>query len=143
MVNGVPGDSTEIEAEFTGSGSYGFELRRDAEGKPGIVVSIQGQYLNVGTARTYLGNTGRNKLRIFLDKRCIEVYCNDGIAAVFNWVEAADDAQGISVFGQSGGRGPRGNSGSSGRAAPTPPRLESLKVWPMKAATFNMDRFHV
>jgi sucrose-6-phosphate hydrolase SacC (GH32 family) len=132
VLDGVPGDSTEIEAEFSGAGTYGFELRRNAAGKPGIVVSIQGQYLNVGSARTYVGNAGRSKLRIFLDKRCIEVYANDGAATVYNWVDAGDDAQGIAVFGQAGGRG-----------TPVPPRLESLKVWPIKPAQFNMDRFHI
>jgi len=132
VLDGVPGDSTEIEAEFSGAGAHGFELRRNAAGKPGIVVSIQGQYLNVGSARTYVGNAGRSKLRIFLDKRCIEVYANDGAATVYNWVDAGDDAQGIAVFGQAGGRG-----------TPVPPRLESLKVWPIKPAQFNMDRFHI
>jgi beta-fructofuranosidase len=130
VLDGVPGDAAEIEATF--SGACGFELRRNGEGKPGVVVSIQGPYLNVGTVRTYVGNAPRNRLRIFLDKRCIEVYLNDGAAAVYTWVDAGEDAQGIAVFGQSGGRG-----GS------TPPRLESLNVWPMKPAKFDMDRFHV
>ena len=144
ILDGVPGDATEIAAEFTGTGTYGFELRRDTAGKPGIVVSIQGQYLSVGPVRTYVGSPGRNKLHIFLDKRCIEVYLNDGTSAVYNWVDAGDDAQGIVVFGQAGGRGGRGGtSGASGGSVPTPPRLESLTVWPMKPAKFNMDRFLV
>lgn len=155
VLSGVPGDATEIEAEFTGGGSYGFELRRSADGKPGIVVSIQGQYLNVGNVRTYVGNTGRNKLRLFLDKRSIEVYVNEGMAAVYQWVDAPPEAQGIAVFGQaSSGRGgapagqaARGGLGGppapAGRGAFGPPRLESLKGWPMKPATFTLDRFHV
>jgi len=36
-----------------------------------------------------------------------------------------------------------GGGAPAGRPAPGPPRLESLKVWPMKAAKFSMEHFHV
>src|SRR5207253_1000079 len=119
----------EIEAEFSGTGTVGFELRRSADGKPGIVVSMQGQYLNVGNVRTFVGNSARRTIRVFLDCRCIEVYVNDGAAAVYQWVDAAPEAQGLTVFAAAGGgRGGPGGRGGGGAAAP---RLESLKIWTM------------
>lgn len=162
VLDGVPGDATEIEGEFTGNGTFGFELRRSPEGKPGVVVSIQRGNLTVGDVRAYVGNATRNKIRIFLDKRCIEVFVNDGVAAVYNPVEAARENQGIAVFAQAGGVGGRGGMGAPGGApagggpppgaagvggaslpARSPIRIESLKVWPMKPARFSLEHFHV
>jgi beta-fructofuranosidase len=156
-------DCAEIEAEFSGSGTFGLELRRAAEGKPGIVASIQGGYLTLGSSRSFVGNADRYKMRVFLDKRAIEVYVNDGVAAVFSHIEAGQSDLGIAVFGQAAvGRGfggpPAGAAPASGRGgppatavaggapsrpAPVPPRLEALKVWPMKGARFSMEHFHV
>jgi beta-fructofuranosidase len=156
VLEGAPDDATEIEAEFSGNGAFGFELRRSAEGKPGVVVSLQRGNLAVGDVRAYVGNATRNKIRIFLDKRCIEVFVNDGVAAVYNPVEAAREDQGIAVFAQVGGTGGRGGMPAGGgpppgappaaganRPTPSPIRLESLRVWPMKPATFSLDHFHV
>ena len=153
-LEGIATDCADIQAEFSGTGTYGLELRRPAEGKPGIVVSIQGAYLNVGAARAFVGNAERHRLRIFLDKRSIEVFADDGAAAVYNWLDAGPNDLGIAVFGQAAaGRGsfrggpagapPGGGGGQGGRAAPQPPKLESLKIWPMRGAGFTMDRFHV
>ena len=138
---------------------FGLELRRSSEGKPGVVVSVQRGSLTVGNVRAFVGNAARYKVRIFLDKRCIEVYVNDGVAAVYNPVEAAREDQGIAVFAQVGGMfGGRGGFGPpAGAPRPAPPggipdaanrpnstvRLESLKVWPMKPARFSLEQFHV
>jgi hypothetical protein len=153
-LEGIATDCADIQAEFSGMGTYGLELRRPAEGKPGIVVSIQGAYLNVGTARAFVGNAERHRLRIFLDKRSIEVFADDGATAVYNWLDAGPNDLGIAVFGQAaagrgsfpggpGGAPPGGGGGQGGRVAPQPPKLESLKIWPMRGASFTMDRFHV
>jgi Glycosyl hydrolases family 32 C terminal len=128
-------------------------------------VSIQGPYLNVGDARAFVGNAERHRLRIFLDKRSIEVFADDGAAAVYTWLDAGQDDLGIGVYGQvaagrgfppggfggpppgglggpppAGGRGPGGPAGSPNRQ---PPKLESLKIWPMHGARFTLDRFKV
>uniref|UniRef100_Q026K0 beta-fructofuranosidase n=1 Tax=Solibacter usitatus (strain Ellin6076) TaxID=234267 RepID=Q026K0_SOLUE len=128
-------DAAEIEAEFTGTGVFGLELRRSSAGKPGVTVTIQGGYVNVGNARAFVGNSGRYKLRVFLDRRCLEVNVNDGVAAVYNWFDAGLNDLGIAAFGRAGN--------GRGGIAPVPPRLESLRVWPMKPAKFSLDRFHV
>jgi len=146
VLEGVSGDALEIEAEFSGGGSYGLELRRSADGKPSVTVSIQRGTLTVGNVSTNIGNANRYNLRIFLDKCCVEAYVNDGLAAIYNPFEANRADQGLAVFGQpqpAGGRGGFGGGAGRGGAPPQPPRLESLKVWPLKAATFNLDRFRV
>jgi beta-fructofuranosidase len=139
VLDGVPGDATEIEAEFSGGGVFGLELRRSPDGKPGVVVSMQRGMLSVGNASAYVGTADRYKLRIFLDKCCVEVYANDGVVAVYNPVQAAQSDQGIAVFAQAQAAG---GFGRSGRGGP-PPRLESLRAWPMQPAKFSLDHFHV
>ena len=132
-LDGVPGDATEIEAEFsTGNFSaFGFELRRSAAGKPAITISIERGILSVGNARAYLGTAERYKVRLFLDKRCLEVYVNDGTVALYNFVDAPPEDQGIAAFARAGNRPAAGV------------RLDSLQAWPMKAASFSLDRFHL
>jgi len=138
VAGGAETDCAEIEAEFSGGGRSGFELRRSSDGKPGVVVSIERGYLSVGAARAFVGPAERYRLRVFLDKRCVEAYANDGTAAVYNWFDAGKDDRSIAVFGQA--------AGSRGGPAPNraaPPRLEGLKIWPMRDARFSLDHFHV
>jgi beta-fructofuranosidase len=154
---GVGGDAVEIEAEFTGGGTFGLQLRRSADGKPGVTVAMQGGYLTLGNIRSFVGNASRYNFHVFLDKRCIEVYMNDGVAAVYTWFDAGPNDLGIAAFGQPGGGrgfpggGPPPGAGPAGAAGPgapnrpsaIPPRLESLKIWPLRPAKFSLDHFHV
>ncbi len=114
-------------------------MRRASDGKPGVVAAIQagfqGAYLEVGSSRAFVGTAARYRMRIYLDKRTIEVYVNDGAAAIYNPVDAEASALGIAVFGRAGA--------GRGGAALAAPRLDSLRIWPMKAARFSLDRFHV
>jgi sucrose-6-phosphate hydrolase SacC (GH32 family) len=133
VLGGVPGDALEVEAEFSGGGSaaFGFEVRRSPEGKPAAVVAIERGTLAVGNARTYLGNSERYKVRLFLDKACLEVYVNDGAVALYSPVAATPRDQGFAVFA-----GPGGARGSAAR-------LESFRAWPMRPAKFDLSRFKV
>jgi beta-fructofuranosidase len=130
-LEGLPGDSVEIEAEFSAGNfsGFGFEVRRSAAGKPALTIAIERGYLSVGSARAYVGSAERYSIRLFLDKRCLEVYVNEGTVALYNFVDARPEDQGIAVFARVGNR-PSGGA-----------RLESLKAWPMKAASFSLDRF--
>jgi len=132
-LEGILGDSAEIEAEFSAGNfsAFGFEVRRSAAGRPAITIAIERGNLSVGNARAYVGNAERYKIRLFLDKRSLEVYVNEGTVALYNFVEAPPEDQGIAVFARAGNR------------PSAAVRLESLKAWPMKAASFNLDRFHV
>lgn len=136
VAEGVATDCAEIEAEFSGSGIFGLELRRSADGKPGVGVSIQSGYVNVGSARAFVGNADRYRMRVFLDKRCIEVFVNDGATAVYNWFDAEPNDLGIAAFSQASADRGAGGTGAS------PPRLELLKIWPMNGARFSLEHFH-
>jgi len=149
LLEGIATDCCEIEATFSGDGTYGLELRRSDAGDKSVVVSIekgrQATFLNVGSRRTFLGTAERYDLRIFLDKRCIEVFANNGAIALYNWFDAGASDLKIGVFGQLA-NSPRPAGMSAGLPPippPVPPRLESLKFWPMKKARFSLDQFHL
>jgi len=132
-LEGVPGASVEIESEFSAGNfaAFGFELRRSAAGKPAMTVAIERGNLTVGSAQAYVGTAERYRIRIFLDKRALEVYVNEGTVALYNFIDAPPEDQGIAAFARAGNRSPAGV------------RLESLRAWPMKPASFSLDRFHV
>jgi beta-fructofuranosidase len=146
ILDGVSGLSTEIVAEFSGTGAFGLELRRSREGKPGVVVQIQRGYLMLGDQiRAYIGSAERYKLQIYLDRRCIEIFANDGSAVIYNQIEAPIEDQGIAVFATPQPARAAGFSLGPTAPAPTnkPPKLDSLRVWSMKPAQFSMERFHL
>jgi len=142
-LEGIPGDAAEIEAEFSADGvaTFGFEVGRSAAGKPALTVAIHQAVLTVGNWRAYVGNAERYKLRIFLDRRCLEVDVNNGSVAVYSSLDARTEEQGLAVFGRTADFG-FGNYTALNRPAPTV-RLESLTAWPLKPASFTLDNFHV
>jgi beta-fructofuranosidase len=164
VLDAVRGDSLEIDAEFVmgGAGEVGFDLRRSADGKPGVTVRVaRNGSLMVGNVRAAISRAlDRYRLRIFLDKRVVEVYVNDGEAAIYSTVEAGLQDLGVAVVanapaGRGGGFAPPAAAGRGGQApgaplplgggrgtAPSgPPRLQSLRAWTMRPATFDLARF--
>ena len=160
----IRGDSLEIEAEFVmgGAGEVGFDLRRAEDGRPGVTVRItRNGSLTVGSVRAAISRSmERYRVRVFLDKRVIEVYVNDGEAALYSTVDAGAQDLGIAVVanapagrGFGGGPAPAAGAGRAGQpggpptgggrgAAPTGPvRLHSLRAWTMKPAEFSLARF--
>jgi len=140
----VSGDCLELRADVVpGTASeIGFDLRCGTDGKPGLSVRVaRPGAIVVGSVRAAISRAlDRYKLRIFLDKRAVEVYVNDGEAAVYTVVDApTGDTAIAAVSQQSSGRGRAG--GGPGGTAPTAPRIEGLTVWPMKPARFSLDRF--
>ena len=127
VLEGVRGDAVEVEAEFASSnfGAFGFDIRRSASGNPTTTVTIQRGTLTVGNLRAYVGNSERYKVRVFVDKRCLELYVNDGAVALYSAVDAKPEDAGMAVFARS----------------TNPVRLESLKAWPMAPASFDLNRF--
>ncbi len=125
----IAGDCLEIEAEFTASGatSVGLRVRCDGSGVgTDVSFSPRDGILSAGKVKKLLGTAQPLRLRIFLDKRVMEIYANDGEAAIFTNVDAASNDSGIQAFAK-GGAG----------------RLESLKAWPMKAANFSVEHFRL
>lgn len=136
----VTGKAVEIEAEFAVNGfaSFGFELRPSPSEAASTVVSLQRSSLTVGRARAYVGGGGdRMKVRLFLDGRCLEVYVNDGAAALYAALESAPATRSIAVFARTG----RSDFSPPPGDGPPPVRLVSLRAWPMKPASFSLDRF--
>ena len=62
----------------------------------------------------------------FLDKRVMEVFANDGEAAIFTTVDAGANDLAIEAFATGGGA-----------------RLEGARVWPMRPARLTLDRYRV
>jgi beta-fructofuranosidase len=140
VLDGVRGDAVEVQAEFVvnGSAACGFELHPSPSDAPTTIVTIQDGMLTVGSARAYIGNTDRYTIRLFLDKRCLEVYVNDGAAALYAALDAAPSTRAVAVFG----RTDRSDVSAVPGGRTPPVRLVSLRAWPMSPASFNLDRFH-
>jgi beta-fructofuranosidase len=136
-LDGISGDCLEIEAEFDvgRATGVGLRLRCSAAGRAGAVVKYHtdgtGPYANggtfaIGTAGAVLGRQRNVRMRVFLDKRVIEAYVNDGAVAIFSVVDAGPEDLGVEAF-------------ASGGTA----RLVSLKAWPLKPAAFSLERFRI
>jgi beta-fructofuranosidase len=143
----IQGDAIELKADVVpgSAAEVAFELRRSSDGKAGVTVRItRTGLLSVGTAQIQVSRAlERYTLRIFLDRRVVEVYVNDGEAAVFGTVDAGDDT-GVAITAQATqGRGVGPAPGGRGQAAPVNARVESLQAWPMKAARFSLEHFHL
>lgn len=124
----IQGDAFEMEAVFRPgkSSEFGIEVRRSAAGKAGATIAVRDGTLKVGAAGTYIGHHELYTLRLFLDKRCLEVYVNDGLAAMYRIVNANQDDLGIAVYSKAGADSAR---------------LESINFWPMKPAHFSQRHF--
>jgi beta-fructofuranosidase len=125
---GISGDSLEIQAEFSADSatSVGLRVRCPSNGAGGteIVFHPQRGTLAVGSVQKLIGNNRQLRLRLFLDKRVMEAYINDGEAAVFTTIDAAPGDLGTQAFAKGGTA-----------------RLESFQAWPLSAARFSLDRF--
>jgi beta-fructofuranosidase len=97
-IRGVRGDCMELEVEVAmgRAGAVHLDLRCSEAGKAGATITINGDgLLSVGKATTLLGKSDRHRLHIFLDKRVLEVYADDGLAAVYGTTDAGRDDMGI------------------------------------------------
>ena len=146
VLDGPQGDSFEFTADVLlgGAGEAGFDLRRSATGKAGVEIRIaRPGTLVVGTARTPISRgLDRYRLRVFADRRVVEAYVNDGEAAIFTTIDAADGDQSIAAIAQAappraGGAGFGGRGGAPAGNA----RVENMRFWPLKPAQFSLEHF--
>jgi beta-fructofuranosidase len=149
VVDRVQGDAFEFTADVVlgGAGEAGFDLRRSASGTAGVAIRIaRPGTLVVGSVRTPISRgLDRYRLSIFADKRVVEVFVNDGEAAIFSTIDAADGDLAIAAVAQAApprAGGARGAAGRGGGPAGNA-RIENLKFWPMKPAQFGLDRFRL
>jgi beta-fructofuranosidase len=144
-VDELRGDALEIDAEFVmgGAGEVGFDLRRSPDGKPGVTVRIaRNGSLSVGTVRMPISRAlERYRLRVFLDKRVIEVYVNDGEAALYSTVDAGPQDLGVAIVANAPSG--RGFGAGRGNVPAGPSRVQSFRAWPMNPASFSLERFKV
>jgi beta-fructofuranosidase len=140
VLEGIPADAVEIEAVFAvrGFAAFGFELRRSASEAPSATIAIRRGHLSVGSARAYIGQADRYTVRLFLDKRCLEVYVNDGTAALYSALDAVPAERLLSLFA----RTPRFDFGDA-PGGDAEVIVESLRAWPLSPATFSLERFEV
>jgi beta-fructofuranosidase len=128
VLEGVQGDSLEIEAEWStaDAASFGLELRRSAAGKPGAIVTLtpRAASLSVGPHQAIVGRRERYTIRLFLDKRALEVYMNEGSVAMYSTVDGGPGDLGMAAFARGGTA-----------------RLERLKAWRMQPAEFDLAAF--
>jgi beta-fructofuranosidase len=126
----IRGDCLELEAEFAADNAtaMGLRVRCAPDGKPGAEIAFNPRNgsLSIGDVRTFVSREKRIRLRVFLDKRVMEIYANDGEAAIFTTIGAGENSHGVEAFA------------SGGNA-----RLESLKAWPLKPARFSLEHFRI
>lgn len=129
LLEGIRGNSLDLEVELTRgrASAAGFELRRSETGKPAAAIAISDDgTLSVGGASTLIGRSDRYKLRVFVDRRVLEVYVNDGFAAVYSTLNAGSGDLTIAAFARGEGA-----------------HLAAIKAWPLKPANFSLQRFHI
>jgi hypothetical protein len=151
VLDRIQGDCLEIRADIVmnGAAEVSVELRRAPDGRAGTSVKV-----NRASGSLLIGNTRaviprgaeRYSLRLFLDKSVLEVFVNEGEAAVYTTFEAGPNDLGVALTAaEAPGRGGRaaGPAPGPGRGA-TPlgnARIESLTAWPMKPAAFSLEHF--
>jgi sucrose-6-phosphate hydrolase SacC (GH32 family) len=80
--------------------------------------------LTVGSRKGYVGRDKKLHLRVFLDKRLMEVYANDGAGAMLIALAGEPADQGVELLARNGTA-----------------TLRSLQAWNMKPATFSLEHF--
>jgi len=115
------GDTMEIEAVLRSQSATALGLRvRNLE----IAWNPRDGVLSAGKAQKLVGREQPLRLRVFLDRRVLEIYANDGAAAIFTTVDAGDPK--VETLARGGGA-----------------RLESCRVWPLRPARLSLERFKV
>ena len=129
IVRGIRGDCLELQIELVlgQAAAAHLDLRCSDSAKAGVRLTITSEgLLSVGKATTLLGKNHRHRLRIFLDKRVLEVYADDGIAALYGTIDAGHDDLGIAASARGDGA-----------------ELKVLEGWHLKPAEFDLGPFQV
>ncbi len=142
IIDGVSGECLEIEAEISAGNAkrFGFELRRSAAGKAGLVVAFQptAGSLQVGDIHHIVGRKKSYKVRLFLDRCAIEIFVDDGESAIFATTLAAPQDQGLAFFSE-GSDTPSGDPYFPDETT-APASVTACTVWPMRPAAFDRSR---
>ena len=121
LVDGAEGDQLEVIAEFAAGNAeaFGLKLRSSKDGQHAITMRYANGILNVAGTEVPLKLEDEQKtlkLQVFLDRSVLEVFINDGLAAVTR-VEYPDmENLSVGVFAKNGAA-----------------TVKSLDVWQMKS----------
>ncbi len=122
------GRCLEIEAEFeaTSARNVGFRVRCSGDGSRGTEVSYSpgSGMITVGQRKMFSGRDKTVSLRVFLDKRVMEVYANGGAAAMFTAVDAGPEDTAVEIFARGGTA-----------------EVRQIRAWAMKPAKFSLERY--
>jgi hypothetical protein len=127
VIGGIRGDCLELDIELSlgKAAAVRLDVRCSDSGKAGAAITISSEgLLSVGRAATLLGKNERYRLRVFLDKRVLEVYANDGLAALYGTTDAGRNDLGIAASARGDGA-----------------ELTAVKGWHLKPAEFGLSRF--
>jgi beta-fructofuranosidase len=121
LIEGAGGRQIEVTAEFSpgDAKAFGVKLRSSDNGEDAITLRYADGVLNVAGTEVPLKLDGGNKtlkLQVFLDRSVMEVFVNDGRAAVTRVEYPGEEDLAIGVFAE------------GGKAT-----LRSLDVWQMKS----------
>jgi sucrose-6-phosphate hydrolase SacC (GH32 family) len=120
VVEGVAGDTLEIQARFVpgDAKSFGLRMRCSADGGRAVTIACDGKVLRVDGTEVPLAHEDAFKelsLHIFIDKALLEVFVNDGRYNVTRVMKTRPEDVNIALFSLGGTTS-----------------LKSLDVWEMK-----------
>jgi len=120
-VDGAAGNQLEIIAEFVpdNAGTFGLKLRSSRDGRRAITLQYTNSTLNVAGTEVPLeiGDEQKTlKLQVYLDRSVMEVFINDGRAAVTRVGYPGEEDLAVGVFAEKGAA-----------------TVRSLDVWQMKS----------
>lgn len=122
------GDCLELDVTFeiTTARSVGLRVRCSSDGKRATEIAFEpgSGMLTVESRKGYVGRDKKLHLRVFLDKRLMEVYANDGAGAMLIALAGEPADQGLELLARNGTA-----------------TLRSLQAWNMKPATFSLEHF--
>lgn len=106
VLDNVSGDALEIEVLFAleSALAVGLRVRRSADGQAAVLIRYDGHTLHVAGTEIALalGEPRQIRLHLFLDKSVLEVYVDDGRAAVTRLIDSAQEDQGVELFAEDG-----------------------------------------
>lgn len=142
LLSSVSGNTLELTSEFNVDSStaseFGIKVRESADGKEYTTIGYDPKTSTLFLDRSKSGGftypdymplkqqvvmkptNGKIQLQIFVDKSSVEVFGNDGLVSITDQIFSDDSSKGVELY-STGGK----------------TSVDSLKVYPLKAATFT------
>lgn len=124
------GDSLEFQVSIRAltARTAGLRLRSSPNRDPGVVIQFYPDTgsLAVNNRWAFYARKKEIRLRVFLDRRVVEVFTEDGLVGLATVVNADRESLGIECFVPDGSA-----------------EFHSFEMWPMSPARFSMEHFEV